>query len=106
MLDRLSTTIASLTVATAVADSEEVNFGGYAGGTVFIPSGATTALLTYYAAEKPGGTYLALYDKEVAAVTQVVSAAKAYQLPEAVFGCRAIKIVGDVAVTAAISLKG
>lgn len=106
MLDRLSNTISNLTIDTTVGASVEINFSGYAGGTVFIPTGATTTLLTYYAAEKPGGTYLALYDKDVAAVTQVVSAAKAYQLPEAVFGCRALKIVGNAAVTALISLKG
>ena len=106
MLDRFTTTIPSVTVATAVANSEEIMSGSYAGGMIFVPSGSTITTITWYAAEKAGGTYLAAYDADGVALTQTVAASKAYEIPAALFGCRAIKAVGNAAGTLAISLKG
>lgn len=110
MLDRLSNTIPVVTVSdSAIASSEEIVYGGYAGGMIFIPAigGASITALTWYAAEKPGGTYLPAYDSFGTAVTQTVSHTKAYPIPDALFGCRAIKALatggaGEIAV----SLKG
>lgn len=107
MLDRLSNTISSVTVGTTDAASAEINFSCYSGGTVFIPaSSALLTTLTWYAAEQPGGTYLAAYDEFGDAIVQTVVHTRAYTIPPSLFGCRAIKAVGNVAGTVAISLKG
>jgi hypothetical protein len=108
MLSRLSNTILEVTVDTTAAASEEINFSGYAGGVVFIPTtaGASITTLTWYAAEKSGGTYLPLSDEDGVAVAQTVSHTKVYALPSALYGCRFLKAVGNAAGTIIISVKG
>ena len=106
MLDRLSNTLVSVSVDTTVAACEEILFGPYAGAIVFVPTGSSITTLTWYVAEKAGGTYLAAYDEDGVAVTQTVAAAKAYALPAALYAARALKAVGDAAGTIAISVKG
>ena len=107
MLDRLSSTISAVTVdGSAVADSEEIGMASYAGGMVFVPSGSGLTTLTYYAAEKPGGTYLAAYDAEGTAITQTVQAERCYPIPTDLYGARAIKITGNTDGTVLVSLKG
>jgi len=106
MLDRLSNTIPAVAVGAAVADSQEIIYSGYAHGMFFIPAGSGLTTLTWYAAEKPGGTYLAAYDKDGNAVTQTVVHTRAYPIPEALSGCRAIKVTGNEAGTIAVSPKG
>src|SRR4030042_3586482 len=109
MLDRLSNTIPAVAVShTAIGSSEEIIYGGYAGGMVFVPTvaGVDITVLTWYAAEKPGGTYLPAYDSTGTAVTQTVSHTKAYPIPAALAGCRAIKAMGDASGSIAVSLKG
>ena len=68
---------------------------GWAGGVIYLPTGGDITTLTYYGAVEPGGTFVALHDSDGAAVTQTVSSAKIYELPSAIFGCGALKIVGD-----------
>jgi hypothetical protein len=106
MLQRFSTTIPDLTVAAAVDDSEEMNFGSYSSGFIFVPAGATTTTITWYVAEKPGGTYMAAYDEDHVAITTTVAASQAVAIPSSLFGARAVKAVGNVATTVAVSLKG
>lgn len=106
MLDRLSNTVISVTVDTTAAACEEIIFGSYAGAILFIPTGSSVTSLTWYVAEKPGGTYLAANDEDGVAVTQTVAAAKAYALPSALYGARALKAVSDAAGSFAISMKG
>jgi hypothetical protein len=106
MLDRLSQTIASVTVATAVASSEEIRLSSYAGGMIFVPAGSSITTLTWYAAEKPDGTYLVAYDEDNIAVTQTVQAGRCYPIPSALFGCRAIKAVDAAGGYLLVSLKG
>ena len=107
MLDRLSNTIVSVTAGVTAAASDEIIFGPYGGGMVFLPAGVGVTTITWYAAEKPGGTYLAAYDEDGTAVTQTVSHTKAYAIPLALFGARAIKAVASVgtASTIIVSLK-
>lgn len=105
MLQRFHTTIPSVTIDTTAAACEEIPFGSYAGGEIFFgTTGVST--LTWWVAEKMGGTYVAAYDEDGVAVTQTVSSSKAYPIPSALFGAAALKAVGDVAGTMAVSLKG
>ena len=106
MLDRLSSTIPSVTVAVAVANSTEILFSSYAHGMVFIPAGSTLTTLTWYAAEKAGGTYLPAKDQDNVVIAQTVVHTHCFQIPSALSGCRAIKAVGNAAGTMAVTLKG
>lgn len=106
MLDRLSSTLVEVTVDTTAAASEEINYGGYSGGMVFIPAGSSVTTLTWWAAEKPGGTYLAAQDRDSDAITQTVAASESHPIPIDLYGCRAIKAVTNAAGTMAVSLKG
>jgi hypothetical protein len=107
MLERFSTTIVTVTSGVTAAASDEILFGSYAGGIVFLPAGVGVTTITWYVAEKPGGTYLLAYDEDGTAVTQTVSHTKAYAIPAALYGARAIKAVASAgtASTIIVSLK-
>ena len=105
MMSRSAVRIASVTVGTTAAASKEISLEQFAGGIVYIPTGETVVTLTYHTAPVACGTYLALYDEDGVAVTQTVSAAKAYAIPAAVWGCGFIKISGDAAATVDLYLK-
>lgn len=96
----------TVTVATAVASSEEIKYGGFAFGEIYIPTGSSITSLTWYTASENGGTYMAAYDEDGVAVTQTVSAAKAYPIPTALAGCKAIKAEGDAAGVMDVVMKG
>jgi len=106
MLNRFSARVESLTVGTSAAASSELVMSEFAMGMFFVPAGSSITTITWYAAVKAGGTYFAAYDEFVSAITQVVSASKAYQLPSGLCGAAAIKAVGDAAGTIAVVLKG
>jgi hypothetical protein len=107
MLDRLSSTIVSVALNTAIGTTEEIPYGSYAHGMVLIPATASAiTLLTWWVADKPGGSYLAAYDDVGVAVTQTVSHTKAYPIPVALSGARAIKAVVNAAGTVTVTLKG
>ncbi len=100
------TTVASYALNTAANTTPEIPFDGR-GGVIFVPVGSSITSLTYYAAEKVGGTYLPLYQADGATpVTQTVTSGKAYDMPPQVFGCRAIKIVVNTAGSVFITQKG
>lgn len=107
MLERLSNTIITVTSGVTAAASTEIIFGSYAGGMVFLPAGVGVTTITWYAAEQPGGTYLVAYDEDGVAVTQTVSHTKAYAIPSALHGARAIKAVASAGTASTIiaSLK-
>jgi len=108
MLDRLSNTLVAVTAGVTAAASDEIIYGSYAGGMVFLPADVGVTTITWYAAEKPGGTYLVAYDEDGVAVTQTVSHTKAYAIPAALYGARALKAVASAgtASTIIISVKG
>lgn len=105
MLQRVSNTVPAVTIATSVASSQELFFGNYGGGMIHIPTGSSITTLTWYVADKPGGTYLAAYDEAGTQLQQTVGDGKAYAIPLGLFGCAAVKVVGDAGGTAAITLK-
>lgn len=120
MIERTTKTVNNVAVGTTLPASAEIELEGYGSGTVFIPVGSAITTLTWngaqQAADQPAGpqgpanaqTYLPLYDATLAgglAQAQTVAAGHAVQIPPAVFGCAAVKIVGNAAGTVSISLK-
>lgn len=84
-------------VATDEGDSEEYICAGR-GGLVIIPGGSSITSLTYYTAEKQGGTRVPLNDKDGAAVAQTgLSDGNAYDMPAEVYGCRVLYLKGNAA---------
>ena len=106
MLDRLSTTIVSVALNTAVATTAEIKYGSYAHGFVLIPAGSSITSLAWHVAEKPGGTYLPAYDEDGVVVTKTVVHTRAYAIPSALSGAPAIKAVVNAAGTVSVTLKG
>lgn len=106
MLNRLSVPLPNVTVATAVASSEEILFKEFSGGCVYVPAGSSITTLTWYTASESGGTYLPASDEDGVAVTQTVAHTNAYAIPSALFGCACLKIKGNAAGTVDIVLKG
>ncbi len=104
-LHRFSTTLLSVTVDTAVADSQEILYSEYTSGEVHVPTGSSITTLTWHVAPEAGGTYLPAQDYDGAAVTQTVAQTKAYPIPLSLIGSVALKIVGNAAGTVDLSLK-
>lgn len=93
-----------------VADSKAIDVRGFAGGSVYVRTGALT-IMTYHSAVKEGGTYTPMHDRNGNAITQIVSGggtmvSKSYSLPDEIFGRAFIKIVATTAdATVDITLK-
>lgn len=96
----------SYTVATSVGSAKEIAFGSMSTGLAFVPTGSSISSLTFYAAEKSGGTFLPIYtyDGTASAITSI-TAARAYEFPPGVYGARVLKIVGNAAGTIFLTLK-
>lgn len=94
-------------LTTSAGTTPELEFAGCVSGEIYIPTGATTTLLTWHTAPERGGTYIAAYDSAAtpAAVTQTVAAARAYPIPVALAGCPFLKCIADVAVTVDLVMK-
>jgi hypothetical protein len=106
VLERFANTIPNVALTNSATTTEEIRLGNYSGGFVFIPAGSSVTTLTWWVAEKAGGTYFAAYDEDNAAITQTVAASRATAIPAALFGAIAIKAVSNAAGTMAVSLKG
>ena len=110
MLQRHSTSIPAVTVdASSIDDSEEILFGSYSIGIFVVPTGSSITEITWYVAEKPGGTYYQAIDEDGTAVVQTVEAERAYQLPTALCGASAIKAyvsAGTADTVISLALKG
>jgi hypothetical protein len=102
---RYSATIPDVTVATAVANSQPINYGGFASGMVHVPAGSSLTTLTWHACLTEDGTYIAAEDAASAAVTQTVAASQAHPIPAALAGARFLKVTGNAAGTIGITLK-
>tara|TARA_R100001594_G_scaffold137007_1_gene179730 strand:- start:510 stop:833 length:324 start_codon:yes stop_codon:yes gene_type:complete len=105
-LTRFSTDQEDVTVATAIADSDEIDYGEFARGQIHVPSGSSITTLTFHTSHKPGGDYEAAYDSSNAAVTMTVAADRSYPIPVDLIGARVFKMTGDAAGTVHLSLKG
>jgi hypothetical protein len=93
-------------LAASVATATVIRYEHAAGGVIILPAGATTVLLTWYVAEAVDGTFVPAVDGEGNAITTVVTASQGAPIPAELFGAAALKVIGDVATTAIVSLKG
>jgi hypothetical protein len=97
-------------VGTDVSTSDAIDFARCSGGMFWLPAGATTSTLTWYAdgdaADGDGfmPVYATLGGVETAVVSKV-SAGHAQLIPAACFGAGRLKAVGDVAVVIVVYLK-
>ena len=102
---RYSTTIPSVAIATAVADSDVIGYGPFGSGSLYVPAGSSLTTLTWYACETRDGTYLAAETAASAAVTSTVAFSQSHPIPAALAGARFIKAVGNAAGTIGVTLK-
>lgn len=102
--NRRSCTQQDVAITTSAATTGEISIGDFVQGEIFIPTGSSITTLTYYVAPNSSGTYIAAQDGS-GAITQTVAAAKAYQMPSALFGAAMIRIVGNAAGTVTINIK-
>ena len=96
-----------ITIATSVANSQELPMGGWCGGVIEIPSGSTITSLTFHHSmesveelDDDGATkanYVAFHDAAGTAITMTVAADKAYTIPDAVNEAGFVKMVGNAA---------
>lgn len=93
-----------LSLTTAVATTEALDFREYSHGTISNESGGALAL-TYYTKIGPGGTVLALEDQDNVAVTQSLGDDEICALPDACAGCSYVCIVADSAATVNVFCK-
>jgi hypothetical protein len=103
-----STTKQTVSVTTALGTTEAIPWETRAGGTIFVPVGATSQTLAFYAAPDMDGTFLVAYDDAAtpAAITLAVVAERSYPIPVKLYGAGAIKIVAPTgAVELIISRK-
>ena len=95
----------------AGAGSTEIDYRAAAGGAIVIPSGSLITAITWWVSATEGGTYVAAYESDgTTAVSQTVSAAGAFPIPDALYGASFIKPVatfssGSVAESITVCLK-
>ena len=97
--------VVTVTADTVLADATAVDIQQYAGAVIFIPSGASSQVVTPYVAPTVGGTYLPLYDKSGTAITYSVVASRAYDLHSAAFAGGGLKLVAATGDQAGITLS-
>ncbi len=105
MSSRVITLNDSVSVETTVASCTEIPYEKASGGQLYIPAGSGLTSLTWHAAENDGATYLPAHNEAGSAVTQVVAAEKSYPIPVALFGCAALKVVGNTSGTIKVVTK-
>jgi hypothetical protein len=107
MLERFSVSIPSVALTAAIATTEEIKLGMYSGGFVYLPTTAAASVttLTWWVADKAGGTYQPAYDEDGTTIVQTVAHTRAHAIPSALFGAVAIKAVANAAGTVSLTLK-
>lgn len=77
-----------------------------AGLQMHVPADVTGQDVAVYVSDAFNGTFVPLNDSAGDPVTITIAALNAYDMPEAVYGCHFIKLVGEAAFTATILAKG
>lgn len=103
----------TVTVHTTLGSCSIIDMRGVAGGILILSTGTSITALTYYVAEDPAGTFVALEDgadtpAAIAQVVDVSAAQKAVPIPDECYGAGAIKVVatGGTDAAAIVCLKG
>ena len=98
----------SITVAvdTLLADADPIPYEHAAGGSVIIPAAASGLTgITWYASDSKEGTYYPCYDSSNTAVSSTVAHTQSNLLPDALYGSRFLKGVGNIAASVIIVTK-
>lgn len=103
----------TLTLTNDINTTQELNFIGFSGGNIIIPSGSGITTLTFYGSDKQGGTYAPVYDGTLAgpvaqSITTIDASGHAVgvPIPDACFAYAALKIVANTTGTVTATLKG
>ena len=102
---RYSTSIDTVAVGDAVANSDVINFGDFETGRVHVPAGSALTPLTWHASLSRDGAYTVARDGSNADVTSTVAAGYSYAFPAALLGARFLKITGNAAGVVGVTLK-
>lgn len=102
---RYSAQIPSVTIGTTVAESVAIDFSSSETGRVHIPAGSSLTTLNWHASLTEHGVYTQVRDGSNANVTSTVEAGFNYAFPAALIGARFVKIVGNAAGVAGITMK-
>lgn len=102
---RYSAHIPAVTIGTTVAASVAIDFSSSETGRVHIPAGSSLTTLNWYASLTDNGVYTQVRDGSNADVTSTVAAGFNYAFPAALIGARFVKIVGNAASVAGITMK-
>jgi len=105
-IQRYAANSISLDLNTTLATTPAIPYGSCSGGTIHMPSTASTSPLTFYSSSTVDGTYVVIHDAADVAVTRTVTVSKAYAMPDECFGCYFVKIVPGVNCTITLTLKG
>jgi len=95
----------SYSISNVLNNSPVIPFESMAGGVIHIPTGSPITALAYYSVSI-GDVAYPLYDSAGVAVAQVVAGNRAYELPDACFGVRRLKIVSNSPGPVLLTVKG
>lgn len=102
---RYSAQIPAVTIGTSIAASSVIDFSSSETGRVHIPAGSSLTTLNWHASLTGDGVYTQVRDGSNADVTSTVAAGYNYAFPAALIGASFLKIVGNAAGVAGITMK-
>jgi hypothetical protein len=105
LLERTTVAQKGVTVTNSLATCQEIPFENASAGQVYVPSGSSLTVLTWYSKMESDGTFVAVQDGAGNAVTSTVSASMCCLIPAACFGCKCLKAVGNTTGYIDISVK-
>jgi hypothetical protein len=97
-ISRHSIIHAGIVITNSSSTTGQIIFGSASAGIIITPSGFPSGTLSFYVQDE-AANWKQLYDSSNAAITRVVSADRAYELPDELFSARAIRIVSTVDAT-------
>lgn len=85
--------------------SSPIEYGDFASGVVYIPTGSAIASLQWNVSTKINGNYLEAIDANGFPVQQIVTGGRSYPIPSALAGARFLKIFGDEEGVVSVTVK-
>ena len=96
----------NVSVHNTLGSAVSVPFGSFRRALLNVPTGASSATVTFYASGSESGTFQQIYDSSGSAVSLAVVADRSYDLPAAVEAAEWLKIVTSTGTgTGTISAK-
>ena len=87
----------NVSVHNTLGSAVSVPFGSFRRALLHVPTGASSATVTFYASGSESGTFQQIYDSSGSAVSLAVVADRSYDLPAAVEAAEWLKIVTSTA---------